>query len=100
MKDGKPVEADWAKDLMKLDDWLFPIELGVTRYNKGRGDIGDRLSFYRPTGEKGDVPDWKFLADYFEHKGYIPAELAIDPRKDTQGKPSYSKNDSSRSSKS
>jgi hypothetical protein len=78
MKDGKPVEADWAKDLMKLDDWLFPIELGVTRYNNGRGDIGDSLSFDRPTGEKGEVPDWKFLVDYFEDKGYIPAENAIN----------------------
>jgi predicted MPP superfamily phosphohydrolase len=91
-KGDNTAEAGWAKDLMKLDDWLFPIELGMIRYDRGDGDMGDLLSFDRPKGERGEVPNWKFLADYFSHKGYIPAKEAIKQQENSDGGDTKSEN--------
>jgi hypothetical protein len=33
--------------------------------------------FRRPEGERGEVPDWEFLATYFEWKKYPSAKSVI-----------------------
>ncbi|MNY76927.1 hypothetical protein D3C86_2166690 [compost metagenome] len=42
--------------------------------------------FRRPAEERGEVPDWKFLAKYYAGKGYTPADEAIDPAKASEKK--------------
>jgi hypothetical protein len=61
---------------MKIDDWVFPLEIGLKLVGSPESTHIQTI-FRRPAGEKGEVPDWKFLAKYFGKKGYIPAEVAI-----------------------
>ena len=69
---------DWAKDMQCTDPWVFPLSISID---------SDTLSpksywlFGRPAGEKGEVPDWDFLALNFKDKGYIEAKEAITGKK-------------------
>jgi hypothetical protein len=69
---NKPRVVTGRDDLNCEDPWIFPLEIGIidmslTRY----------YYFRRPFGEKGEVPDWWFRAEYFGDNGYIPAIDAI-----------------------
>jgi hypothetical protein len=65
-------QPDWGDDMSWKDPWVFPLDLGFRQTGLGLiPQIG------RPAGERGEVPDWKFLAKNYADKGYIPAEQAI-----------------------
>jgi hypothetical protein len=74
----------WSRD-MKIDDWVFPLEIGVEErqvekslFLKEHFPVYVQVPFFRrPIGELGEVPDWKFRAKYFGHRGYPPAEEVI-----------------------
>jgi hypothetical protein len=61
---------DWAKDMQCTDPWVFPVDVF--------SDDGKTLArIERSGGERGEVPDWEFLALNFKDKGYVPAKDAI-----------------------
>ncbi|MEZ2296862.1 metallophosphoesterase [Variovorax sp. RCC_210] len=73
-------EHDWSKDMDCLDPWVFP--LGV---RMGASSLGVRSwHFFRPAQERGEVPDWKFLATHCENRGYVPAAEVITGKKQEQ----------------
>ena len=80
----------WSADMDCEDPWVFPLEIGMwpdlSQINTGpfrREDavmqMHNEFRFRRPLGEKGEVPDWEFLARYFAHKGYPLPKDAIRP---------------------
>ena len=83
MPKGVPGYEDkhWLEDLNWTDPWIFPLEIGIV--GKGKDQ---KYYFRRPFGEKGEVPDWWFRAEFFWDK-YIPADEAIDPDGENQNKP-------------
>jgi hypothetical protein len=78
----------WAED-MKIDDWVFPLEIGIEKCHPSfRGIVFysseqtfEHCFFRRPEGERGEVPDWEFLATYF--KKYPVARGIILQEKET-----------------
>jgi len=83
LKQPKVGKDDWSKDLDCTDPWVFPLEVGVfwTVFKGGNVDYGptgrSTWFFRRPAQERGEVPDWKFLAQYYSNAGYIPPVEAI-----------------------
>jgi hypothetical protein len=81
---------DWATDMQCTEPWVFPVDIALI---DGNVDLGSLLlnmdrseaaypakavwHFGRPEGERGEVPDWGFLALNFKDKGYVPAKDAI-----------------------
>jgi hypothetical protein len=79
------------------DPWVFPVDIALI---DGTVDLGSPLLnmdrseaafpakavwyFGRPEGERGEVPDWRFLFNFFQHKGYIDKKIAIEPNKETK----------------
>ncbi|GHT96915.1 hypothetical protein AGMMS49545_23270 [Betaproteobacteria bacterium] len=76
----------WSDD-MKLDAWVFPLEIGMEESNMkpvlGGESTNIQFFFRRPEGERGEVPDWAFLATYFGEKGYPWARDVINSKKKT-----------------
>ena len=55
----------WASDMNCTDPWIFPVQLKVTfTPNQGSGPAY-MYKLERPSGEHGEIPDWKWL-----HKTY------------------------------
>ncbi|TSD53914.1 hypothetical protein FFI97_028895 [Variovorax sp. KBS0712] len=92
LKQPKVGKDDWSKDMDCTDPWMFPLEIGVfgTALKGGGMTYGatgsSKWFFRRPAEERGEVPDWKFLAKYYAGKGYTPADEAIDPAKASEKK--------------
>jgi hypothetical protein len=84
LKQPKVGKDDWSKDMHCTDPWIFPLEIGVSAtYIKGWG-MSSRITgsstwfLRRPENERGEVPDWRWLASTFSAKGYIPAKQSIE----------------------
>ena len=45
---------DWAKDMHCTDPWVFPVDVIS-------GDGKTLSALHRPSGERGEVPDWDWL---------------------------------------
>jgi hypothetical protein len=82
LRKPEPMKADedWAKDMQCTDPWVFPIS--VVSLNAGR----TMSNLVRVGGEKGEVPDWKWLAQTFEDNGYIDPKIAIAGKASAAGK--------------
>ncbi|MBN8749882.1 Uncharacterised protein [Xylophilus ampelinus] len=48
-------DEDWAKDRHCTDPWVLPVDLIS-------GDGKTMTALHRPVGERGEVPDWDWLA--------------------------------------
>lgn len=77
-----PTDAgeDWALHMQCTDPWVFPISVVSLNAGKTMSDLG------RVGGEKGEVPDWKWLAQTFEASGYIDPKIAIAGKTSAPGK--------------
>ncbi|CAN5879724.1 hypothetical protein BH11PSE13_BH11PSE13_14230 [soil metagenome] len=68
---------DWSNDMDCTGSWLFPLHVWLDSPS-----TGPRIwHFMRPPGEKGEVPDWDFLANNYADRGYISKEDAIGVKK-------------------
>ncbi|SEJ93942.1 MULTISPECIES: metallophosphoesterase [unclassified Variovorax] len=92
LKQPQVGKDDWSKDMDCTDPWMFPLEIGVFGTVLKGGGMDYRATgtskwfFRRPAEERGEVPDWKFLAKYYANKGYTPVDEAIDPAKAKEAK--------------
>jgi hypothetical protein len=89
----------WAQD-MKIDDWVFPLEIGIERCSPSifgaifsdSNQAFEHCFFRRPEGERGEVPDWEFLATYFKWKYPVAKKIIQNKPSDgsgtTEGRPS------------
>lgn len=60
---------DWGKDMLcDKDAWVFPLEISIADETLSPRSM---WQFTRPNGERGEVPDWDFLVEHFEDKGYL-----------------------------
>ncbi len=67
---------DWSADMKwENDSWIFPLEIGTSLVGSNAFDFMQRRS-----GEHGQVPDWRFLAEQYRDKGYIAAHEVITGR--------------------
>ena len=56
--------AVWAAEMNCTDSWLFPLE-----YKRGQSDTRTNVHFLeRPSGERGEIPDWEWLYATFGQK--------------------------------
>ncbi|WP_447745274.1 metallophosphoesterase [Variovorax boronicumulans] len=76
LRKPEPMKADedWALHMQCTDPWVFPIAVVSTNAGRTMAGLG------RVGGEKGEVPDWYFLADHFPAMGYPPPLDAIRPK--------------------
>jgi hypothetical protein len=87
LKQPQVGKDDWSKDMDCTDPWMFPLEIGVFGTVLKGGGMDYRATgtskwfFRRPAEERGEVPDWKFLATYCENSGYVSALEAITGKK-------------------
>jgi hypothetical protein len=72
LKRPKAGADDWSRDMDCEDPWMFPLEIVQAMQLSG-----SPCFMRRPAGERGEVPDWKFLALNYEDRGYVPALEAI-----------------------
>ena len=80
-----------SDDINCDDPWIFPLEIGIVEQEQSIANLSKTsYCFRRPSGEKGEVPDWWFRAKYFKNKGYISADEAVDPNKGSVKKPDRS----------
>lgn len=62
--------------LCTKDAWVFPLEISISDWALTPASY---WSFVRPSGERGEVPDWTFLVHEFPEKGYVRAREIINP---------------------
>ncbi|MET3372437.1 hypothetical protein ABIC89_001483 [Variovorax boronicumulans] len=74
LKQPKVGEHDWSKDIDCTDTWMFPLSVRLGSVSFG----GRSWNFLRPPEERGEVPDWDWLASMYFDKGYIPSKQAIE----------------------
>jgi hypothetical protein len=66
---------DWGKDMVYDNDaWVFPLEIKI---DEGTLTKQSNWSFVRPERERGEVPDWDFLARMYPEMGYLSARQII-----------------------
>lgn len=64
LKQPKVGADDWSQDMDCTDPWVFPL-----RVRAGASSLGSRTWYFmRPAGERGEVPDWKWLNDTYGGK--------------------------------
>ena len=83
----------WANDMRigqgNPETWVFPIDISISGtefQEKTFLTLNSALRFHRSAGERGEVPDWDWLAATFPEKGYIDtrAVLKAPSEKDNQ----------------
>ena len=78
----------WANDMRigqgNPETWVFPIDISISGtefQEKTFLTPNSALRFHRSAGERGEVPDWDWLAETFPEKGYITSKEAISDKK-------------------
>ena len=81
----------WANDMRigqgNPETWVFPIDISISGtefQEKTFLTPNSALRFHRSAGERGEVPDWNWLAKTYKEKGYISKSRALNKDEDKE----------------